>query len=183
MALSVTVIPSAILSRTNNCKRVLRQGQKGSEMQNVQKVTSAGILTEFRNFLLRGNIIDLAIAVVLGVAFGAVVTSMVDDIIMPIIGIFGGSPDFSSNTFTINGSEFRWGNFVTQVISFILIAAAIFFVVVKPVNIMNARVARGEASPDPATRACPECLSMVPTGAARCMYCAQPLPPVEVVSA
>jgi large conductance mechanosensitive channel len=147
--------------------------------QRSRQVASTGILTEFRNFLLRGNIIDLAIAVVLGVAFGAVVTSLVDDILLPIIGIFGGSPDFSSNTFTINDSEFRWGNFVTQVISFILIAAAIFFVVVKPVNIMNARVARGEAPPDPATRACPECLSMVPTGAIRCMYCAQPLPPVE----
>jgi large conductance mechanosensitive channel len=147
--------------------------------QRSRQVASTGILTEFRNFLLRGNIIDLAIAVVLGVAFGAVVTSLVDDILLPIIGIFGGSPDFSSNTFTINDSEFRWGNFVTQVISFILIAAAIFFVVVKPVNIMNARVARGEAPPDPATRACPQCLSMVPTEATRCMYCAQPLPPVE----
>jgi large conductance mechanosensitive channel len=152
-------------------------------MQNVQKVASAGILTEFRNFLMRGNVVDLAVAVVLGAAFGAVVTSMVDDIIMPIFGIFGGSPNFSSNTFSINGSEFRWGNFITQIISFALIAAAIFFVVVKPMNVLKERAARGEIPADPANRACPECLSMVPTGAKRCMFCAQPLPPIDVVSA
>ena len=82
------------------------------------------MLKEFRSFLLRGNVVDLAIAVVIGAAFGAVVTAMVDDLIMPIIGIFGGSPDFSSNTFTINGSLFKWGDFITKVISFIIIAAA-----------------------------------------------------------
>ena len=158
--------------------------RKGSVMQrNFQRVSSTGMVGEFRAFLMRGNIVDLAVAVVIGVAFGAVVTSLVDDIIMPIIGIFGGSPDFSSNTFTINGSEFRWGNFVTQVIAFIIIAAVIFFLVIKPMNVLMERMKRGEALADPGTRACPECLSMVLTAAKRCMFCAQPLPPVESATA
>lgn len=99
---------------------------------------------EFRNFLMRGNIVDLAVAVVIGAAFGAVVTSLTDDLLMPIIGIFGGSPDFSANTFTINGSEFRWGNFVTVVLSFVIVAAAVFFLVVKPMNALLEQVKRGE---------------------------------------
>jgi large conductance mechanosensitive channel len=135
------------------------------------------MLKEFRSFLMRGNIVDLAVAVVIGTAFGAVVTALVDDIIMPIIGIFGGSPDFSSNDFEINGSLFAWGHFVTVLISFIVIAAVIFFVVVKPMNMLMARMARGDTPPDPTTRACPECLGMVPIAAKRCQFCAQPLPP------
>jgi large conductance mechanosensitive channel len=135
-------------------------------------------LREFRDYLMRGNIVDLAVAVVIGVAFGAVVNSLVDDIIMPIIGIFGGSPDFSANTFTINGSVFRWGNFVTALISFIIIAAVIFFVVIKPMMMMTDRIKRGQGTPDPTTRSCPECLGEVPIAATRCMYCTQPLPPV-----
>ncbi len=99
---------------------------------------------EFRNFLMRGNIIDLAVAVVIGAAFGAVVTSLTDDLLMPIIGIFGGAPDFSANTFTINGSEFRWGNFLTTLISFLIVAVAIFFLVVKPINALMERIKRGE---------------------------------------
>lgn len=134
------------------------------------------MLKEFRSFLMRGNVVDLAIAVVIGAAFGAVVTALVDDIVMPIIGIFGGAPDFSSNTFTINGSLFKWGHFVTTVISFVIIAAVIFFVVVKPMNVMMARMKRGEAPPDPTTRTCPECLSAVPIAATRCAFCTQPLP-------
>lgn len=104
---------------------------------------------EFRDFLMRGNIVDLAVAVVIGAAFGTVVTSLTDDILMPVIGIFGGSPDFSSNTFAIRGSEFRWGNFVTAAISFVIVAAAVFFLVVKPINALLERVKRGEA---PATQ-------------------------------
>ena len=99
---------------------------------------------EFRDFLLRGNIVDLAVAVVIAIAFGTVVTSLVADIIMPIIGIFGGSADFSANTFSVNGSEFRWGTFVTVVIAFVIVAAAVFFLVVKPMNKLLARVRRGE---------------------------------------
>lgn len=133
------------------------------------------MLKEFRGFLMRGNIVDLAVAVVIGVAFSAVVTALVDDIVMPILGIAGGAPDFTANTFAINGSEFFWGHFLTQVISFVLIAAVIFFAVVKPMNMLMERQKRGEVPPDPATRTCPECLSQVPQAARRCMYCAQPL--------
>ena len=151
--------------------------------RNFQRVSSSGMLGEFRAFLMRGNIVDLAVAVMIGAAFGAVVTSFVDNIVMPILGIFGGSPDFSSNTFTINGSRFGWGAFLTALISFIVIAAVIFFLVVKPMNMMMERMKRGEAPAEPGTRACPECLSMVPTAARRCMFCAQPLPPVESTTA
>jgi large conductance mechanosensitive channel len=141
------------------------------------------MLKEFRTFLLRGNVVDLAIAVVIGAAFTGVVNALVDDIVMPIIGIFGGEPDFSSNTFTINGSVFLWGHFVTQVISFIIVATVIFFVVVKPMNIMMARMKRGEVAPDPSTRQCPECLSLVPIEATRCAFCTQALPPVKQAAA
>ena len=100
----------------------------------------SGLLDEFKAFLFRGNVVDLAVAVVIGAAFNAVVQSMVNDIIMPIIGIVGGSPDFSENVFKINGSEFGWGNFLTQLISFVLIAAVVYFFVVKPMNLMMSRV-------------------------------------------
>lgn len=103
------------------------------------------MVKEFRDFLMRGNIVDLAVAVIIGGAFGAVVTSLADNIIMPIIGIFGGSPDFSQNDFTINGSIFGWGAFVTAVISFLIIAASVFFLVVKPMNALMERIKRGEA--------------------------------------
>jgi large conductance mechanosensitive channel len=131
---------------------------------------------EFRTFLMRGNVIDLAVAVVLGVAFGAVITALVEDIITPIIAAFGGQPDFSALTFTINDSKFLYGDFINKVIYFVIVALAIFLVVVKPMNIMMARMRRGETTPDPTTRICPECLGEVPIAAARCMYCTQPLP-------
>jgi large conductance mechanosensitive channel len=104
------------------------------------------MIKEFRDFLMRGNIVDLAVAVVIGGAFGAVVTSLVDNIVMPIVGIFGGSPDFTANTFSINGSVFGWGAFLTALISFIIIAAVIFFIVVKPMNALMERVKRGEVA-------------------------------------
>ena len=99
-----------------------------------------GLLDEFKAFLFRGNVVDLAVAVVIGAAFNAVVQSMVNDIIMPIIGIVGGAPDFSTNKFTIRKSDFYWGNFLTQLISFVLIAAVVYFFVVKPMNLMMTRV-------------------------------------------
>jgi large conductance mechanosensitive channel len=136
------------------------------------------MLKEFRTFLLRGNVIDLAVAVVLGVAFGAVVTALVEDLITPLIAAIFGEPDFSNLTFTINDSVFRYGDFINAVIGFILVAAAIFFVVVKPMNVLMERRRRGEASPDPTTRPCPQCLAEVPIAATRCMYCTQPLPAV-----
>jgi len=99
-----------------------------------------GLLDDFKAFIFRGNVVDLAVAFVIAMAFQRVVTSMVDDIIMPIIGIFGGSPDFSENTFRINGSEFRWGNLLTQVIAFLIVAAVVYFLVVKPMNLMMTRM-------------------------------------------
>jgi large conductance mechanosensitive channel len=131
---------------------------------------------EFRTFLLRGNVVDLAVAVVIGVAFGAVVTALVEDIITPIIAAIGGQPDFSNLKFTINDSQFLYGDFINKVIYFIIVAAAIFLVVVKPMNVMTARMRRGEITPDPTTRTCPECLGEVPIAATRCMFCTQPLP-------
>ncbi|HEY8445824.1 MAG TPA: large conductance mechanosensitive channel protein MscL [Thermomicrobiales bacterium] len=137
------------------------------------------MLREFRQFLLRGNVIDLAVAVVIGAAFGAVVTSLVEDIITPLISAIISAPNFSNLDFTINEAVFTYGNFLNAIINFVLVAAAIFFFVVKPVNAVMSRMRRGEAPPDPTTRECPECLSMVPIAARRCMYCAQPLPPLE----
>jgi large conductance mechanosensitive channel len=102
------------------------------------------VLEEFKQFLLRGNVIDLAVAIVLGVAFGAVVTSLVEDIITPIIAAIFGKPDFSNLTFTINGSVFRYGDFLNAVIAFLAVAAAIFFFVVKPMNVLAARRAAGQ---------------------------------------
>lgn len=134
---------------------------------------------EFRTFLLRGNIVDLAVAVVIGAAFGAVVTALVEDLITPIIGAIGGQPDFSALTFKINDSEFLYGDFLNKVINFVIVAAAIFFIVVKPMNMMMARRQRGQGTPDPTTRVCPECLAEVPIAATRCMYCTQPLPAVS----
>ncbi len=106
-----------------------------------------GLLDEFKAFIFRGNVVDLAVAFVVAMAFQRVVTSMVDDVIMPIIGIFGGAPDFTNNTFTINGSEFRWGNFLTQVIAFLIIAAVVYFFVVKPMNLMMTRMRTVKETP------------------------------------
>ncbi len=106
------------------------------------------MIKEFRDFLFRGNIIELAVAVVIAGAFGAVVTSLVADIITPVIAAIGGQPDFSALTFTINGSEFRYGSFINAVIAFLVIAAAIFFLVVKPINAISARRKAG-VEPEP----------------------------------
>ena len=129
------------------------------------------MLTEFRQFILRGNIVELAVAVVIGVAFGAVVNAFVADIITPIIAAVGGKPDFSALTFTINGSHFLYGAFLNEVIAFVMIAAAVFFFVVKPVNALEARRARNEPEAAPTTRACPECRSEIPVDARRCAFC------------
>jgi large conductance mechanosensitive channel len=133
-----------------------------------------GLLGEFRSFLLRGNVIDLAVAVVLAVVFGAVVTSLVEDLLTPLIGAIFGQPDFSTLTFTINNSVFTYGNFINALLSFVLVAAAIFFVVMKPVNAMIAR-SRNQPPPDPTTMQCPECLSIVPINARRCAFCTSQL--------
>ena len=127
------------------------------------------MLKEFKTFLLRGNVVDLAVAVVIATAFGAVVTAFVADLITPLIAAIFGNHDFSALTFTINDSKFLYGAFINAVISFVLIAAAVFFFVVKPVNAMAARRAKDE--PAPTTRDCPECLSEIPLAARRCAYC------------
>jgi large conductance mechanosensitive channel len=150
---------------------------------NDRQERGRAVLKEFRQFLLRGNVIDLAVAVVLGAAFGAVVTSMVKDLITPLIAAIFGKPDFSNLTFTINDSVFRYGDFINAVIAFVLVAAAIFFFVVKPVNVVMARRARGQEEPDPTLRTCPQCLSEVPIAATRCMYCTQPLPALTTMTA
>ena len=135
-----------------------------------------GILNDFKAFLLRGNVVDLAVAIVIGVAFGAVVTAFVEDLITPIIAAIFGKPDFSTLDFTVNDSTFRYGDFINKVISFVTVAAAVFFFVVVPINALMAR-ARKEPPADPTTRRCPECISEVPLEAKRCAYCTTVLAP------
>ncbi len=127
-------------------------------------------LAEFKQFLLRGNVVDLAVAVVIGAAFGAVVTALVKDLLTPLIAAIFGSHDFSALTFTIHGSTFLYGDFVNVLIAFVTIAAAVFFFVVRPINKLMAR-RRSEPPADPTTRACPECLSEIPLEAKRCAFC------------
>jgi large conductance mechanosensitive channel len=129
----------------------------------------------FRQFILRGNVLDLAVAVVMGGAFGAVVTALVKDLLTPLIAAIAGKPDFSAIQFEVNGSKFLIGDFINALISFLLIAAAIYFFVVLPVNALMARIRRGEAPPDPTTKECPECLSTIPIAARRCAFCTSPV--------
>jgi large conductance mechanosensitive channel len=129
------------------------------------------MLKGFREFLFRGNVVDLAVAVVIGAAFGAVVTALVKDLITPLIAAIVGKPDFSELAFTVNNSKFLFGEFVNAVVSFVLIAAAIYFLVVTPMNAIQARVKKPEAAAAPATKECPECLSTIPAGARRCAHC------------
>ena len=130
------------------------------------------MLTEFKQFILRGNVIDLAVAVVIGAAFGAIVTSLVTNIITPLIAAIFGQPDFSGLSFTLNGSEILYGAFLNSVIAFLIIATVIFFAVVKPMNAIMTR-SRTEPTPDPLTGKCPFCLSEVQIGATRCPFCTQ----------
>jgi len=129
----------------------------------------------FKEFMLRGNVVDLAVAVVIGAAFGAVVTALVKDLITPLIAAIGGKPDFSALAFTVNGSKFPIGDFVNSIVSFVMIGAAIYFFVVAPVNALTARLNRGEAPPDPTTKKCPDCLSEVPLAARKCAFCTSAL--------
>jgi len=125
----------------------------------------------FRAFLLRGNVVDLAVAVVMGAAFGAVVSKLVADLLTPLIAAVVGKPDFSGIAFTVNNSKFLIGDFINAIVSFLLIGAAVYFFVVVPVNEIMARIKRGEAPPDPTTKKCPECLSDIPIAARRCAFC------------
>ena len=127
-------------------------------------------LTDFKEFLLRGNVVDLAVGIVIGAAFGTVVTALVADFITPLIAAISGSHDFSSLTFTIHGSRFGYGDFINKILAFLLIAAAVFFLVVRPVNALMAR-RKTEPPVDETVRACPECLSDIPVAARRCAFC------------
>jgi len=129
------------------------------------------MLREFREFVMRGNVIDLAVAVVIGAAFGSVVTSLVDDVLMQIIAAIGGQPDFSGISFTVNDSEIRIGAFINAVVSFLVVVAAIFVLVVKAMNALMERVRRGEATPDPTTGVCQFCKTGVALEATRCPHC------------
>jgi len=134
------------------------------------------MLKGFKQFVLRGNVLDLAVAVVMGGAFGAVVTALVKDLLTPLIAAIVKSPDFSTLAFDVNGSKFLIGDFINSLISFLLIAIAVYCFVIMPVNALMARLNRGEAPPDPTTKKCPECLSDVPIGAKRCAFCTSALP-------
>ena len=131
---------------------------------------------EFRAFVLRGNLVELAVAFVIGLAFGALVTAFVADLITPLIAAIFGKHDFSSLYFTINGSKFLYGDFINALITFVSIAAAIFFFVVRPYNHLMAR--RTTEPADETVRPCPECLSEIPKAARRCSFCT-----VEVAAA
>ncbi len=126
------------------------------------------MLKEFKQFLLRGNVIDLAVGVMIGAAFSSVVNALVSDILTPLIGAIAKVPDFSNLTFTLNDSIFPYGHFINTLISFLLVATAIFFFVVKPMNIF---LARAKKAKDPTTKKCPECLSEIPLLAKRCSQC------------
>ncbi len=129
------------------------------------------MIREFRQFLLRGNVIDLAVAVVIGAAFSAVVAAFVADLVTPLIAAIGGKPDFGALSFTVNGSEFKYGDFLNALIAFVMVALVIFFLVVKPMNTLQARMNRGQQPADPTTKQCPECLSEIPLAARKCAFC------------
>jgi large conductance mechanosensitive channel len=133
------------------------------------------ILIGFRSFIMRGNILELAIAVVMGIAFGDVINSLVSNILTPIIAMIVGEPSFASLDFEINGAFFRYGAFLDSVITFVSIAAAIYFFVIVPMERIQARMRAGQPTPEATTKLCPECLSEIPVAARRCSHCAQPV--------
>jgi large conductance mechanosensitive channel len=134
------------------------------------------MLDGFKKFILRGNVVDMAVGVVVGAAFGGVVTALTKDLLTPLIAAVVGKPDFSAVKFSINGTDFPVGDFINSVVSFFLIAAAIYFFVVTPVNALVARMRKDPVPADPTTKKCPECLSEIPIEARRCAHCSQPVP-------
>jgi large conductance mechanosensitive channel len=125
----------------------------------------------FREFVLRGNVVDLAVGVVIGAAFGAIVTAFVKDLLTPLIAALVGKPDFSAYTFEINSSKFLYGDFINAVIAFLLIAAAVYYFVVVPVNALMARLKKNETLAEPDKKTCPECQSEIPVAARKCAFC------------
>ena len=134
------------------------------------------MLDGFKKFILRGNVVDMAVGVVIGAAFGGVITALTKDLLTPLIAAIVGKPDFSYLGFSIGSTRFPVGDFVNAFVSFFLIASAVYFFVVTPVNALVARMNRGEKPPDPTTKKCPECLSEIPIEARRCSHCTQPVP-------
>jgi large conductance mechanosensitive channel len=134
------------------------------------------MLKGFRDFILRGNVVDLAVAVIIGAAFGGIVTSLVNDVLKQLIAAVVGKPDFSYVVFDLHGTPIRIGNFLTASVQFLIIAAVIYFGVVLPLNALLARIKKPEPPAPPATKTCPECLSEIPLAAKRCAHCTQPVP-------
>jgi large conductance mechanosensitive channel len=126
---------------------------------------------EFKKFILRGNVVELAVAVVIGAAFNSVIGSMVKDMITPLIAAFGGQPDFSALVFAVNGSEFRYGSFINALLAFLIMAFVVFFFVVQPLNKLMSHIKPSDEVDKPAERQCPACLSAIPAAATRCKFC------------
>ena len=139
---------------------------------------AGGLLREFKAFLLRGNVVDLAVGVIIGVAFSGVVQALVKDLITPLIAAIGAQPDFGSLSFRLNQSLFRYGDFINALLSFLIIAAVVFFLVVLPVNRLTVLAERRDRQAAPTTRECPECLSKIPVRARRCAFCTAQVVPV-----
>jgi len=133
------------------------------------------MLSGFKQFILRGNVVDMAVGVVIGAAFASVVGAFTKDLLTPLIAAIVGKPDFSAITFTVNGSVFALGDFLNALISFLLVAVAVYFFVVTPINALVARMRRATTPADPTTKKCPECQSEIPITARRCAHCAQPV--------
>lgn len=133
------------------------------------------MLRGFKQFILRGNVVDMAVGVVVGAAFATVVAAFTKDLLTPLIAALAGKPDFSAIKFTVNGSQFLLGDFINAAIAFLLVAAAVYFFVVTPVNLLVSRMRTAPAPADPTTRKCPECLSEIPIDARRCAHCGQPV--------
>ena len=129
------------------------------------------MLKGFKDFLLRGNVVDLAVAVVIGAAFGAVVAAFVKDLLTPLIAAIIGKPDFGGLIFTVNNSKFQYGEFINAIVAFLLVATVVYFAIVVPMKAVMERMMPKEAPPAPTTKTCPECLSEIPIGARRCAHC------------
>ncbi len=139
------------------------------------ELPEGGIMSGFKQFLLRGNVVDMAVGIVIGAAFGTVVSSFVKDLLTPLIAAIVRQPDFSTIAFTVNNSKFMIGDFVNSIVSFLIIAAAVYFAVVLPINTLVAR-SRKQAPADPTTKRCPECISEIPIQARKCAFWTSAVP-------
>jgi large conductance mechanosensitive channel len=149
--------------------RVYRELGSGKETE------EEGMLKGFRDFILRGNVVDLAVAVILGAAFNAIVTSLVGDVLNPLIAATVGKPDFSSVVLNIGSGHIKVGNFLNAAVSFLIVAGVVYFAIVLPINHLLARLKKPEPIAEPSTKTCPECLSEIPLAAKRCAHCTQPV--------